>query len=362
MSEEKSNEIDEEKMTIARKENKTAQRRWRILAKALIGPQEPISIDSTGDEVSVRRFTSFDLLRVGRMENGITEQPEFASWYEYSTVLENKLFTVQIRRLNKNFTANELIGFNNTGNICVWPSEECLAYYLLKNRQLCRNRRVLELGGGMSCLAGVIAAKYCEPRGVALTDGNVTSVNNVRCIVVRNGMADFVECGVVQWAKAARAIRAASRSLVGPVFPRSHPHNALRVKNWNNCDGSDDGGVDDSGSGRDLGKFAGKLYDVILCADCLFFDEARSDLVETIYSWLTNDGVALVMAPRRGSTFQKFAEAAIKRGFLARQIDRYDGKIWSRHLELLEHSQEYCPDLHYPILLELTKKKKTLPG
>ncbi|XP_071865489.1 calmodulin-lysine N-methyltransferase [Bombus fervidus] len=325
------------------KKKSTAQRRWRILAKALIGPQEPISVD-TKDEISVRRFTSFDLLRVDRMENSAAD-PDSAVWYEYSTVLENKLFTVEIRRLNKNFTANELIGFNNTGNICVWPSEECLAYYLLKNRQLCRNRKVLELGGGMSCLAGVIVAKYCDPKEIALTDGNVTSVNNVRRIIFRNGMTDFVDCGVVQWAKAARAIRAA-RS----VRAFAHPHpNGLRVKSW-------------TGGAKDVAKFTGKLYDVILCADCLFFDEARSDLVETIYGWLANDGVALVMAPRRGSTFEQFTEAAVKRGFFARRIDRYDGMIWSRHLELLEHSQEYCPDLHYPILLELTKQKKTSPG
>ncbi|XP_076766088.1 calmodulin-lysine N-methyltransferase-like isoform X1 [Xylocopa sonorina] len=261
-----------------------AQRRWRILAKAL---QEPISMETeTEDEISVRRFTSFELLRIGRSENATVVDPDAASWYEYSTVLENKLYTVEIRRVKKSFTANELIGFNNTGNICVWPSEECLAYYLLKNRQLCRNRRILELGGGMSCLAGVIAAKYCEPKEVVLTDGNVTSVNNVRRVVDRNGMSDLVECGVVQWAKAARAIRAARlvRAFV-------HPHlNGLRVKSWT------------GGQTKDLAKFPDKLYDVILCADCLFFDEARSDLVETIYGWLTNDGLALVMAPRRGPT------------------------------------------------------------
>ncbi|CAL7934716.1 unnamed protein product [Xylocopa violacea] len=325
-----------------------AQRRWRILAKALIGPQEPIStMDDTEDEISVRRFTSFELLRIDRSENkNTTVDPDAATWYEYSTVLENKLYTVEIRRIKKNFTANELIGFNNTGNICVWPSEECLAYYLLKNRQLCRNRRILELGGGMSCLAGVIAAKYCEPKEVVLTDGNATSVNNVRRVVDRNGMSDFVECGVVQWAKAARAIRAARlvRAFV-------HPHlNGLRVKSWT------------GGRTKDLAKFAAKLYDVILCADCLFFDEARSDLVETIYGWLTNDGLALVMAPRRGSTFEKFTEAAVKRGFIARRIDRYDPTVWSKHLQLLDHSQEYCADLHYPILLELTKQKSTSPG
>ena len=133
---------------------------------------------------------------------------------------------MEIRRLKKNFTANELIGFNNTGNICVWPSEECLAYYLLKNRQLCRNRRVLELGGGMSCLAGMMVAKYCDPKEIALTDGNVTSVSNVRRIIARNGMTDFVDYGVVQWAKAARAIRAA-RSV--RMFVHPHP-NGLRIK------------------------------------------------------------------------------------------------------------------------------------
>lgn len=221
MSEKSSNE-----RVLEGRKRSTAQRRWRILAKALIGPQEPISLDPE-NEISVRRFTSFDLLRVNRLEGNSADPDSSAAWYEYSTVLDNKLFTVEIRRRTKrNFTATELIGFNNTGNICVWPSEECLAYYLLKNRQLCRNRRVLELGGGMSCLAGVLAAKYCDPKEIALTDGNVTSVNNVRRIVSRNGMSDFVECGVVQWAKAARAIRAA-RS----VRPFLHPHpNALRVK------------------------------------------------------------------------------------------------------------------------------------
>lgn len=312
----------------------TAQRRWKILARALTSsPEQPIATD-VENEISVRRFTSFDLMKIVRLENTIAD-PD-SSWYEYSAMLENELFDVQIRRINKNFTANELIGFNNTGNVCVWPSEECLAFYLMKNRELCRNRRILELGGGMSCLAGVIAAKYCNPSTVTLTDGNVTSVDNVRCIVARNDMAEFVECGVVQWARAARALRQAET-------------NGNRVKSWTT-------------NGEDVSRMPERLYDVILTADCLFFDDARLDLVETIYGWLASDGLALVMAPRRGTTFQKFAEAAIKRGFIARQIERYDGNVWSRHLELLEQSQEYCPDLHYPVLLELTKQKKTSSG
>lgn len=186
-----------------RTKTNTAQRRWRILAKALTGSADYQT--ESDEDISVRRFTSFGLLKALLLENTVTDSN--SCWYEYSAMLENELFDVQIRRINKSFTANELIGFNNTGNVCVWPSEECLAYYLLKNRAICRNRSVLELGGGMSCLAGVLVAKYCNPSAVTLTDGNVTSVDNVRCIVLRNDMADFVECAVLQWARAARALR-----------------------------------------------------------------------------------------------------------------------------------------------------------
>ncbi|KAG5328650.1 CMKMT methyltransferase, partial [Acromyrmex charruanus] len=313
------------------KRSTRALRRWRILARALTGSPEPIGSESD-EEVSVRRFTSFGLLKCALLENMLADG-EF-SWCEYSTQLDGRSYNVQIRRISKCFTASELIGFNNTGNVCVWPSEECLAYYLLRNHGLCRNRNVLELGGGMSCLAGVLAAKYCNPSTVTLTDGNVTSVDNVRCIVARNDMTHLVECGVVQWAQAARALR---QTMI----------NGNRVKTRTTDENT---------------RLPSGLYDVILSADCLFFDDARLDLVDTIYGWLTDDGVALMMAPRRGTTFQKFAEASIKRGFIARQTERYDDMVWSRHLELLENSPEYCPDLHYPVLLELTKQKKTPPG
>jgi calmodulin-lysine N-methyltransferase len=186
------------------KRSTRALRRWRILARALAGSPQPIGSESD-EEVSVRRFTSFGLLKCALLENMLADG-EF-SWCEYSTQLNGQPYNVQIRRISKCFTANELIGFNNTGNVCVWPSEECLAYYLLRNRGLCWNRNVLELGGGMSCLAGILAAKYCNPSTVTLTDGNVTSIDNVRCIVARNHMTHLVQCGVVQWAQAARAVQ-----------------------------------------------------------------------------------------------------------------------------------------------------------
>lgn len=184
-----------------------AQLRWRLLARALTRSPEPQD-DDRGFEnpmISVRRFTNFGLVNPVLIKNVLADQE--STWYEYRATIDNKLYAIDIREINKNFTANELIGFNNTGNICVWPSEECLAHYLLANQEICRDKNILELGGGMSCLAGVFVAKYCSPCAVTLTDGNVTSVDNARCIVARNKMADFIECRVMQWERAAKAIR-----------------------------------------------------------------------------------------------------------------------------------------------------------
>lgn len=94
----------------------------------------------------------------------------------------------------------------------------------------------------------------------------------------------------------------------------------------------------------------------------MFFDDTRHDLVDTIYGLLADDGIALVIAPKRGLTFQLFADTAVNKGFLARIIVNYNDNVWKRHLELLDICHEYCPDLHYPVLLELTKQKNTSPG
>ena len=51
----------------------------------------------------------------------------------------------------KSLLSNKLLGIDNTGNICIWPSETIFLYTLLNNpkyNELVKGRRLLELGGG----------------------------------------------------------------------------------------------------------------------------------------------------------------------------------------------------------------------
>ena len=46
------------------------------------------------------------------------------------------------------------------------------------------------------------------------------------------------------------------------------------------------------------------IYDVIICADCLFFDEGRPQLLECLKKALKPGGTAVIVAPSRGGTFE----------------------------------------------------------
>lgn len=224
-------------------------------------------------------------------------------------------YSINIGHRNRTFSAEDLMGFNNTGNICIWPSEETLTYYVGANLNIFKDKTVLELGGGMSCLAGFVCAKYASPKRVTLTDGNKISVENVQASFYCNEFACPVICDVLKWDQ----------------FKEKWDH--FKEK-WDHSD---------------------ETFDVILCADCLFFDEARKDLVEALWSLLSGTGVGLIMAPKRGNTLDCFIKQCEEKGFRTREIVRYNEIVWNKHLELLENT-EYDDNIHYPILIELTKK------
>lgn len=97
-------------------------------------------------------------------------------------------------------------------------------------------------------------------------------------------------------------------------------------------------------------------YDFILCADCLFFDESRSALVDSINYFLAEGGKALVMAPKRGKSMNLFIKKCMSSGLHCEIFTYYNKEVWDRH-QKLRHSPLYNEDIHYPILIKLSRMK-----
>lgn len=240
-----------------------AQQRWRLLSRHIQSltvqfRDHPGSVQA--DFIVFEPIYSSKISRTGR-------------WYRLKSPVGNFQFDIHIYSLNV-ITLNDLVGFDNTGNVKLWPSEECLAYFLLKHENLVRGKIILELGAGMVGLSGLTAAALGAEE-VILTDGNKKSVENAQKIVKENKLSDRVSCCLLPW--------------------------KLTLPN--------------------------KLFDVILCADCLFFTEEHRNLLNCTYEHLKPWGVAYFMAPDRGGTAKAFLE------LLYEERERWQGYSVNFHIE-----------------------------
>lgn len=265
---------------------------------------------------SVRAHNSFSLFDIKRIDAPLKQGSSCGSmWYQYTRDIDEKSFSVMIEEPAWKITSEDLVGYDNTGNVCIWASEEVMAHYCLSNRHIFAEKAICELGGGSSSLAGVVVAKHSTPSKIVLSDGNIRALANIKDIVAAN----FGSAGK------ATTIR---------------PN--VKLIRW-----------DDEATFAELMDH----FDYVLCADCLFVDGTRLSLAQTVHKILKDGGTAFVFAPRRAGTLEEFLYHA--RNVFGEQnvmvSENYDEVVWGRHQNSLQHAN-YNEDIHYPLLLVLKKK------
>ncbi|KAJ3609950.1 hypothetical protein NHX12_022044, partial [Muraenolepis orangiensis] len=174
------------------------------------------------------------------------------------------------------------------------------------DRDVCRQRG--PLWTGMCADRGVLSGPGCvqtegssldrdvaicaDVKEVLLSDGNEKAIHNVRQVIQRNR-----EAGVL-----------------------GSTHVSARVVRWD--------------SEADVSALEGHF-----------------DIVIQVF-W----GMALVFAPRRRDTLAVFCGLAQEAGLCVSQHQQYDSQVWDVHLKMQDEGKDaYDDNIHYPILLTLTK-------
>ena len=283
-----------DKMKTKTTSSAAAKERWKFLAQALRKKNK--NSDVTSSEYSVRNFSGYDLYTVKSIQTDNSSE----KWCSYKLKSGQPDDTeILVRLVGEQFTAEELCGFNNTGNVCIWPSEEVLSYYCYQHKQLLENKTIIELGCGMSALAGLQIAAATKAKGIFLSDGNEKGIDNLNIMLKSNNdnlISKNVESLLLKW--------------------------------------------DEEIYQNDSLSHLQARFDVIISADCLFFVNFHKALVTTIKFLLTPGGNCIFFAPYRSNTLTLFVEAA-GQVFDVEVQENYDAHIWGQYQQYIQNNKQF---------------------
>lgn len=144
----------------------------------------------------------------------------------------------------------------------VWQAELLLAAEILGSRSHLKVSSVLELGAGCSGHAAFAAHAAWAPESVVITDGKAANLETVKMSVAANGWGATVAVSELLWGETE----------------------------------------------------VGQKYDVVLAADCLFFECYHEALLATLRQAMHGQTLVLMVCPSRGGSMERFLEKAGTRG------------------------------------------------
>ncbi|KAK0396042.1 hypothetical protein QR680_001540 [Steinernema hermaphroditum] len=213
--------------------------------------------------------------------------------------------------VGRQFCSEDLSSVDNTGNARLWLSEECLAYYIVKQATSQAfytkfvNKRILELGSGKTGLAGLCAASYTGT-SVHITDGNAKAVENVQRIIAENGLKN-VQSYLLDWSK---------------------PPNTV------------------------------SKFDVIIASDCVYFERYHC-IIDCIDQMLTDMGTVYMAAPYRKGSLEKFLLKIDRKNW---EYVLIENPVWNATIQAMQTEarengvmSDFDDDLHLPKLVILRR-------